>query len=44
MLYIKPGPKPIAPSTGKPDGRRRVNPENKSKYPTLPVHDHKPGE
>lgn len=43
MSGIKPGPKPIAPSTGKEDQRRRVTPENKPKHPTLPVHKHKPG-
>lgn len=44
MSGIKPGPKPIAKSTGKEDLRRRVLPETKPKHPTLPVHKHKKGE
>lgn len=40
MNGIKPGPKPIAPSTGEEDLRRRVTPPNKPKHPTLPVHKH----
>jgi hypothetical protein len=43
MSGLKPGQKPIAKSTGKEDQRRRVTPENKSKHPTLPLHNHKPG-
>jgi len=44
MSGLKPGPKPIAKSTGKEDQRRRVTPENKPKHPSLPVHKHKKGE
>jgi len=40
-MSIKPGPKPKAESTGKTDKRRRVNPENKPKHPSLKEHDHK---
>ncbi len=40
-MGIKPGPKPIAESTGKEDKRRRVTPENKPKHPGLKEHDHK---
>ncbi|EPK2783621.1 hypothetical protein MEE77_004269 [Klebsiella pneumoniae] len=43
-MGIKPGPKPIAESTGKEDKRRRVTPENKPKHPGLKEHDHKEGE
>jgi hypothetical protein len=43
-MGIKPGPKPIAESTGKKDQRRRVTPENKPKHPDLDVHKHKKGE
>ena len=42
-MSIKPGPKPIADSTGKEDQRRRVTPENKPKHPDLDVHKHKKG-
>lgn len=42
-MSIKPGPKPIADSTGKTDQRRRVTPENKPKHPDLKEHDHKKG-
>ena len=31
-MSIKPGPKPIAESTGEKDQRRRVTPENKPKH------------
>jgi len=34
---IKPGPKP-ARDDGKDDRRHHVNPENKDKHKTLPVH------
>lgn len=44
FMGIKPGPKPIAESTGKEDKRRRVTPENKPKHPGLKEHDHKKGE
>lgn len=40
-MGIKPGPKPIADSTGKEDKRQRVTPENKPKHKPLKVHDHK---
>ncbi|WP_274382417.1 hypothetical protein [Pseudomonas chlororaphis] len=43
-MSIKPGPKPIADSTGKKDQRRRVTPENKPKHPDLEVHKHKKGD
>ncbi|MER3659732.1 hypothetical protein J8839_25640 [Klebsiella pneumoniae] len=43
-MGIKPGPKPIAESTGKEDKRRRVHPENKPKPPGLKEQDHKKGE
>jgi hypothetical protein len=43
-MSIKPGPKPIAESTGKKDQRRRVTEENKSKHPDLEVHKHKKGD
>jgi hypothetical protein len=44
MSGLKPGPKPIAKTTGKEDQRRRVTPENKPKHPSLPLHKHKKGE
>jgi hypothetical protein len=40
-MSIKPGPKPIADSTGKKDKRRRVTPENNPKHPDLKPHKHK---
>ena len=43
-MGIKPGPKPIAKSTGKEDKRQRVTPENKPKHQGLKEHDHKKGE
>ncbi|WHZ40867.1 hypothetical protein QNM34_00710 [Rahnella bonaserana] len=43
-MSIKPGPKPIAESTGKEDKRQRVTPENKPKHPDLKEHNHKKGE
>ncbi|WP_256581644.1 MULTISPECIES: hypothetical protein [unclassified Pseudomonas] len=43
-MAIKPGPKPIAESTGKTDQRRRVTPENKPKHPDLDVYKHKKGD
>ncbi|MEH6470444.1 MAG: hypothetical protein V7752_04270 [Halopseudomonas sp.] len=42
-MSIKPGPKPIAESTGKKDKRRRATPESKPKHPDLKEHDHKKG-
>lgn len=41
-MGIKPGPKPVAVSTGKEDKRHRVTPENKPKHTTLKTHKHKP--
>ncbi|MGN2670345.1 hypothetical protein [Aliivibrio fischeri] len=43
-MAIKPGPKPIAKSTGKEDKRQRVTPENKPNHSSLKVHKHKKGE
>lgn len=43
-MSIKPGPKPVAKSTGKEDQRRHVTPENKQKHPTLEEHKHKKGD
>ena len=43
-MGIKPGPKPIAESTGKVDKRRRVTQENKPKHKPLKVHEHKKGD
>ncbi len=40
-MSIKPGPKPIAESTGKTDRRRRVTPENQEKHRDLKEHKHK---
>lgn len=40
-MSIKPGPKPIAVSTGKKDKRQRVTPENKPKHKDLKTHKHK---
>lgn len=40
---IKPGPKPKR-EDGKPDERRRVNPENAPKHPILKPHDHEKGD
>lgn len=44
ILSIKPGPKPIAKSTGKEDKRQRVTPENKPKHKPLKIHKHKKNE
>jgi hypothetical protein len=41
---IKPGPKPIAKSTGKPDKRRRDNKKTPENTPSLKPHKHKKGE
>ncbi len=38
---IKPGPKPKK-DNGTDDKRRRVDPPNKSKHPTLKPHKHRP--
>jgi hypothetical protein len=43
MQAIKPGPKPKK-EDGSDDRRRRVDPPNQPKHPTLPPHIHKPGE
>lgn len=43
-MGIKPGPKPIADSTGKEDKRQRVTPENKPKHQDLKIHKHKKDE
>lgn len=43
-MGIKPGPKPIADSTGKADKRQRVTKENKPKHKPLKVHKHKKGD
>jgi hypothetical protein len=40
MNHIKPGPKPER-DDGADDRRHHVNPPNKPKHPTLPVHDPK---
>lgn len=42
-MAIKPGPKPIAKSTGKPDQRRRDNKETPGNTPSLKSHQHKKG-
>lgn len=42
-MSIKPGPKPIAKSTGKPDRRRRDNKDTPGNTPTLKSHKHKKG-
>lgn len=43
VMAIKPGPKPIAKSTGKPDQRRRDNKETPGNTPSLKPHKHKKG-
>nr|WP_176703091.1 hypothetical protein [Rahnella aquatilis] len=43
-MGIKPGPKPVAKSTGKEDKRQRVTPDNQPKHPGLKPHEHKKGE
>lgn len=43
-MPIKPGPKPIAKSTGKPDKRRRDNKETQKNSPDLKPHKHKKGD
>jgi len=42
-MPIKPGPKPIAKSTGKPDKRRRDNKETPKNTPELKPNKHKKG-
>jgi hypothetical protein len=42
-MAIKPGPKPIAKSTGKLDQRRRDNKATPGNKPTLKPHKHKKG-
>lgn len=42
-MAIKPGPKPIAKSTGKLDKRRRDNKETLGNTPSLKPHKHKKG-
>lgn len=44
MPSIKPGPKPIAKSTGKPDKRRRDNKETPKNTLALKPHKHKKGD
>ncbi len=43
-MGIKPGPKRIADSTGKPDRRQRDNKNTPGNTPSLKPHIHKPGE
>lgn len=43
-MGIKPGPKPIAKTTGKEDRRQRVTPENKPNHKALKTHKHKTGD
>jgi hypothetical protein len=43
-MGIKPGPKKIAVSTGKPDKRQRDNKETPKNNPTLKPHKHKKGD
>ena len=42
-MGIKPGPKKIAKSTGKPDKRQRDNKETIGNTPSLKPHKHKKG-
>lgn len=42
-MAIKPGPKPIAKSTGKPDQRRRDNKNTSGNTDSLKPHKHKKG-
>lgn len=42
-MGIKPGPKRIAKSTGKPDRRQRDKKDNPKNYPSLKPHKHKKG-
>ncbi len=43
-MGIKPGPKRIAISTGKPDRRQRDNKETPGNTPSLKPHHHKKGD
>lgn len=43
-MPLKPGPKPIAKSTGKPDQRRRDNKQTPKNTPELKPHKHKKGD
>ncbi|MEY8216448.1 MAG: hypothetical protein RPR97_18420 [Colwellia sp.] len=43
-MGIKPGPKPIAKSTGELDKRRRDNKDTPGNKPTLKPHKHKKGD
>ena len=43
-MGIKPGPKRIAISTGKPDRRQRDNKETQGNTPSLRPHKHKKGD
>ena len=43
-MSIKPGPKRIVPSTGKPDRRQRDNKKTPGNTPSLKPHEHKKGE
>ena len=44
VMGIKPGPKPIAKSTGKPDKRRRDNKKTPGNTSSLKPHIHKKGD
>ena len=44
IMGIKPGPKNIAESTGKPDRRQRDNKETPKNVPSLKPHKHKKGD
>ena len=44
IMGIKPGPKRIAKSTGKPDRRQADNKETPGNTPTLKPHKHKKGD
>jgi hypothetical protein len=43
LMAIKPGPKRIAKSTGKPDKRQRDNKQTPGNTPSLKPHKHKKG-
>lgn len=43
IMGIKPGPKKIATTTGKPDRRQRDNKETPGNTPSLKPHKHKKG-
>jgi hypothetical protein len=44
IMGIKPGPKKIAKSTGKPDQRQRDNKSTPGNTPSLKPHKHKKGD